>query len=187
MPDDVPAPAAHGLRGFHQAMVDFAQAHFGNACKEGCGGDGQRHHGRPHAVGSTDQQAGERYQRDHQDQKGDRAEQVDERAQHPVKQARLEYPAFVAGDQQHRHRYPDQQGDQRRHADHQQGIEQAFKQAIKPHGPIPPRLRPNGGRAPATGGFRVASAAPTGSTARAHAHRWFQHPLAAGVHARPGR
>uniref|UniRef100_A0A915DTU2 Uncharacterized protein n=1 Tax=Ditylenchus dipsaci TaxID=166011 RepID=A0A915DTU2_9BILA len=35
MPDNVPAPATHGLRGFHQAMVDFAQADLGDPAKNG--------------------------------------------------------------------------------------------------------------------------------------------------------
>ncbi|MCY1424764.1 hypothetical protein D9M71_405260 [compost metagenome] len=112
MPDDVPAPAAHGLCGFHQTMVDLTQADLGNPRKERCGGNGQRHHCRPHTISGTHHQAGERNQRNHQDQKRNRAEQVDEGAQHPVQRPRLEDPTLVAGDQQHRHGYTHQQGDQ---------------------------------------------------------------------------
>ncbi|MNC36575.1 hypothetical protein D3C75_851030 [compost metagenome] len=187
MPDNVPASAAHGLRSLHQAVVDFAQADLGNPREERRGGNGQRHHRRPHAIGGTHHQAGEGDQRDHQDQERDRAEQVDEGTQHPVQQRRLEDPALVAGDQQHRHRYPHQQGDQRRHANHQQGIEQAFQQAIKPHGPVPPRPRPSGGRVPAIDGGRAVSPVPTGSAAPGHARQWFPHRPAAGARGRQGR
>ncbi|MNC49413.1 hypothetical protein D3C75_985910 [compost metagenome] len=118
-------------------MVDFAQADFGDPRKERCGGNGQWHHRRPDPIGGTDNQAGKGDQRDHQDQKRDRAEQVDERPEHPVQGRRLVNPALAAGDQDHRQRNPGQQGDQRRHPDHQQGIEYALEQAISPHNPVP--------------------------------------------------
>ena len=113
MPDDVPAPAAHGLCSLHQAVVDFAQADLGNPREERRGGNGQWHHCRPHAIRGTHYQAGEGDQRDHQDQERDRAEQVDEGAQHAIKQRCFEDATLVTGDQQHRHRHPYQQGDQR--------------------------------------------------------------------------
>ncbi|MNN49168.1 hypothetical protein D3C81_1636780 [compost metagenome] len=110
MPDDMPALATHGLRRFHQAMIDFAQAHFGNAGEERCCCDGQRHHRSPDAISGTDDQAGERDQRHHQDQEGDRTKQIDEGAQGPVQGRRFEDAALVAGDQNDRQRNAQHQG-----------------------------------------------------------------------------
>ena len=101
-----------GLLGF-RPVIDLAQADLGDSRKERRGGDGQWHHGRPHAIGGADYQPGERDQRHHQNQKWNRAEQIDERAQHAVQRRCLVDSALVAGDQEYRQRNPHQQGDQR--------------------------------------------------------------------------
>ncbi|MNG21066.1 hypothetical protein D3C84_1053910 [compost metagenome] len=93
-------------------MVDFTQADFGNSREERRGGNGQRHHSRPDAIGGTDDQACEGDQCDHQDQERDRAEQVDEGTKHPVQGGGFEDSTLAAGNEDDRQRYSGQQGDQ---------------------------------------------------------------------------
>ncbi|MCY1431186.1 hypothetical protein D9M71_471490 [compost metagenome] len=187
MPDDVPAPAAHGLRRFDQAVVDLAQADLGNARKERRSGDGQRHHRGPHAVSGADDEPGERNQSDHQDQERHRAEQVHECAQSAVQRWRFVDAALGTGDQDHCQRNARQQRDQRRHADHQEGVDKALQQAIKPHNPVPPPVAPNERRADTTPRHRGTSRSPPAAVAQAHGPESVPRRLAAIARGLRGR
>ncbi|MNS53716.1 hypothetical protein D3C72_864780 [compost metagenome] len=168
MPDDVPAPAAHGLRRFDQPMIDLAQTDLGNARKERRGCDGQRHHGRPNAIRGADDEPGEWNQRHHQNQERNRAKQVHERAQCTVQRRGFVDATLGAGDQDHRQRDARQQRDQRRHADHQKCVDKTLQQAIKPHNPAPPPVAPIGWRVDAILRHRGVSPSPPTAVARGH-------------------
>lgn len=125
--DDLEGRGSHGFSCFDEAEVDVADRRFDETAQEGNGHDGQRYAGRRRADGRAGDDAGQRNDGDHEDDKGNRADDVDDGAQYLIDKAVFQNMAPAGRDQRNAEGNTDDGGDDRRDGDHENSFLNALE------------------------------------------------------------